>query len=152
MKRLRVSSQSIASFLERVCDVLLIPGLPAALVGLSFALTFDAPGMPIDPAAEARRSRLIVTTLVAIPAVGCALLWGYRRHARAESVWGGSLLLWLLTVLYNGALLGYVFSQGSLLSGLPWLFVPLMLWWLTVIVLALLAAALDLRALPYRSR
>lgn len=151
MKRFRISSQFIASFLERVCDVLLIPGLPAALVGLSFALTFDAPGMPIDPAAEAHRSRLIVTTLVAIPAVGCVLLWGYRRHARGRDGLRVSLLLWLATLLYNGAPLGWLLSEGVSPTELSWALM-LVLWWLTAIILALLAAALDLRALPYRSR
>lgn len=147
------SSQFIARIFELVCYILLIPALPAALFGIFAVLTFDGLGQASDPVAEAR-----VTPdewgpalgIVAILLVGCVLLWGYRRHSRGRDGLRASLLLWLATVLYNGAPLGWLLSEGVSPTELSWVLM-LVLWWLTAIVLALAAAALDLRALSSRS-
>jgi hypothetical protein len=147
-----VSSQFIAWIFELVGYVLLVLGLPAALFGLMFFLTFDGgPGAPVDPAAVQARGWLPAAIVLTIFLFGCVLLWGYRRHAHGRNgLWGG-LLLWLGTALYNGAPLIWILRSSfriPTLSDLSLLFslsMLLPLWWLTAVVLALIAAALDWR-------
>lgn len=152
MQRLNVSSQSIAQLLSLIAGLLLIPGLPGALFGLYVVFFLRSEGFSGGFRPQVTRDQwgagmIIITMLV----VGSVLLWGYVRHAGTRPVWGGSVLLWLMTGIYNGALLNWVYRNVTP-SAIPWLVVPLMLWWLTAIVLAFIAGALDLRALSRSHR
>lgn len=155
MQRSYMSSQFIAWIFAMVGSMLLVPGVSAGLFGMLImtALTIDGPGTPSAPLAE-RVTWSQVSEILSVPAIltiGCLLLWGYWRHVRGRDGLRGSLLLWLGTALYNGAPLAWSLRTGlsPFLSDPPAAIVLnllILLYWLAAVVLALVAAALDLRA------
>lgn len=155
MQRSYMSSQFIAWIFAMVGSMLLVPGVSAGLFGMLIltALTIDGLGTTDVPVME-RITFDQLTTILSVPAIltiGSLLLWGYWRHVRGRNGLRGSLVLWLGTALYNGTPLVWSLRMGlaPFLSEPPAAIVLnllILLYWLAAVVLALVAAALDLRA------
>lgn len=144
MERSRRSSQLIAYVLTWANGLLLMPGLVFACFGAMLLLSPNDRGMPIEPTTIVRQRQMSAAIVAAVFLAGSMLLWGYWRHARGKAVPGGSLLLWLLTIVYNAPPIVLFWLTRSL-NQLDMSSLLILLWPLTTIILALVAIGFDLR-------